>query len=57
MTMTKADDALELVELSEDQKKKRRMRSLAIALFLGLMVVLFYGVTMVKISNNIGAGA
>ncbi len=36
------------VVLTEAQKKKRRERSIAIALALGILVVLFFAVTMVK---------
>lgn len=34
--------------LSEEQKRSRRARSIAIALALGALVVLFYVVTLVK---------
>jgi hypothetical protein len=47
--------ALEMAEkqpngivLNEAQKKSRRERSIAIALALGVLVVLFFAVTMVK---------
>jgi ABC-type transporter Mla subunit MlaD len=36
------------IVLSEAQKKSRRRRSIAIALALGILVVLFFAVTMVK---------
>jgi hypothetical protein len=36
------------IVLTEAQKKSRRERSIAIALALGVMVVLFFAVTMVK---------
>ena len=36
------------IVLTEAQKKSRRSRSLAIALALGVLVVLFFAVTMVK---------
>jgi hypothetical protein len=36
------------IVLTEAQKKSRRQRSIAIALALGLLVVLFFAVTMVK---------
>ena len=36
------------VVLTEAQKKSRRERSIAIALALGVLVVLFFAVTMVK---------
>jgi hypothetical protein len=34
--------------LTEAQKKSRRQRSIAIALALGILVVLFFAVTLVK---------
>ena len=37
------------VVLSEEQKKSRKRRSLAIALVLAFLVVLFYVVTIVKL--------
>ena len=36
------------IDLSEEQKRSRRARSIAIALALGALVVLFYVVTLVK---------
>ena len=36
------------IVLTEAQKKSRRQRSIAIALALGLLVVLFFAVTLVK---------
>jgi hypothetical protein len=44
------DDKQELkgIVLTEAQKKSRRERSIAIALALGVLVVLFFAVTMVK---------
>ena len=36
------------IVLTEAQKKRRRERSIAIALALGVLVVLFFAVTMVK---------
>ena len=37
------------IELTEEQKKKRRSRNIAIAMALGLFVVVFYIVTLVKL--------
>jgi archaellum biogenesis protein FlaJ (TadC family) len=34
--------------LTEEQKRRRRARSIAIALSLGVLVLLFYAVTLVK---------
>ena len=36
------------IVLTEAQKKSRRQRSIAIALALGVLVMLFFAVTMVK---------
>ena len=38
----------EPVELTEEQKRSRRSRSIALAVILGVVVVLFYFVTLVK---------
>ena len=37
------------IVLTEEQKRRRRARSIAIALSLGVFVVLFYAVTVVKL--------
>jgi hypothetical protein len=42
------DQADDGIVLTEEQKRRRRARSIAIALSLGLLVVLFYMVTLVK---------
>ncbi|TMJ03537.1 MAG: CoxF protein [Alphaproteobacteria bacterium] len=36
------------IVLTEEQKRRRRARSIAIALSLGVLVLLFYAVTLVK---------
>ena len=36
------------IVLTEEQKRRRRARSIAIAVSLGVLVVLFYWVTLVK---------
>jgi hypothetical protein len=36
------------IVLTEEQKRRRRARSIAIAVVLGLLVVLFYVVTLIK---------
>ena len=36
------------IVLTEQQKKSRRARSIAIALSLGALVILFYAITLVK---------
>ena len=42
------DEKPKRIVLSEEQKRSRRARSIAIALALGALVVLFYLVTLVK---------
>ena len=42
------DDKPVRVELTEEQKRSRRSRSIALALILGGLVVLFYIITLVK---------
>ncbi len=41
------------VVLTEVQKKSRKRRSLAIALVLGFLAVLFYAVTIVKLGPGV----
>jgi len=41
------------VVLTPEQKKRRRARSIAIALTLGALVLLFYIVTIVKLGPNV----
>jgi hypothetical protein len=42
------DNKPEPVELTDEQKRSRRSRSIAIAVVLGVLVVLFYVITLVK---------
>jgi hypothetical protein len=42
------DEKRETIVLTEEQKRSRRARSIAIALALGALVILFYVVTLVK---------
>lgn len=42
------DKKPEPVELTEEQKRSRRSRSVALAVILGVVVVLFYVITLVK---------
>jgi hypothetical protein len=42
------DNKPEPVELTDEQKRSRRSRSIAIAVVLGVLVVLFYAITLVK---------
>lgn len=39
--------------LSAEQQRRRRGRSIAIAVSLGALVVLFYAATMVRLGNNV----
>jgi hypothetical protein len=41
-------DSKDGIVLTEEQKRRRRARSIAIAVSLGVIVVLFYLVTLVK---------
>ncbi len=43
-----SEDPADGIVLTEEQKRRRRARSIAIALSLGVLVVLFYAVTLVK---------
>jgi len=42
------DQEPDKIVLTEEQKRTRRARSLAIALALGVLVILFYVVTLIK---------
>ncbi len=42
------NDKPEPIELTEEQKRSRRSRSIAIAVVLGVLIVLFYIITLVK---------
>ena len=41
------------VVLSDEQKKRRRARNIALASVLGFLVILFYLVTIVKLGPNV----
>lgn len=41
------------VVLTEEQRKRRRARSIAIGLVLGALVLLFYAVTIVKLGPGV----
>ena len=41
------------IVLTEEQKRRRRARSIAIGLALGALVLLFYAVTIVKLGPGI----
>jgi hypothetical protein len=42
-----------MMRLTEEQKKRRRSRSIAIAWTLGAMAVLFFIVTIVRLGANV----
>jgi hypothetical protein len=42
------DDNSDKIVLTDEQKRSRRARSIAIALALGVLAILFYAVTLVK---------
>ncbi len=44
------------VQLTEEQKKKRRSRSIAIGVVLAALVLLFYVITIVKLGPGIVSG-
>ena len=50
-------DDLELVTLTESQKKARRNRSIAIGLALAALVIIFYVATIVKSGASFLSGA
>ncbi|ESW63772.1 protoheme IX farnesyltransferase [Mesorhizobium sp. LSJC268A00] len=50
--MTMIDKKLELVTLTESQKKARRNRSAAIGVALAILVVIFYVATIVKFGHT-----
>jgi ABC-type transporter Mla subunit MlaD len=45
------------IVLTPEQKRRQRTRSIAIALLLGGLVLLFFVVTMVKIGGNMASHA
>ncbi|MET2827872.1 hypothetical protein [Mesorhizobium shangrilense] len=51
--MTMIDEKLEMVTLTERQKKAQRSRSVAIGLALAVLVVIFYIATIVKFGHNL----
>lgn len=55
--MSDPRDDQEPVKLSEPERNRQRRRSIAIALMLGGLVLLFYLVTVVRIGGNIAKRA
>jgi hypothetical protein len=53
MSMMTGSDNDKGVVLTEEQKRRRNARSLAIALSLGALVLLFYVVTIVKLGPGV----
>ncbi len=45
-------EKLELVEVSEAAAKAQRKRNIAIGIALALLVIVFYGATLVKLGSN-----
>ncbi|MBN8950431.1 MULTISPECIES: hypothetical protein [unclassified Rhizobium] len=43
---------IELVKLTETQKKSRRGRNIALGLVLAGLVVLFYAITIIKVGSG-----
>ncbi len=41
------------IVLTEEQRRRRRRRSIALALVLGVVVILFYAVTIVKLGPQV----
>jgi hypothetical protein len=41
------------VDAEEERKRRQRNRSIAIAVVLGLMAILFYVATMVRLGGNV----
>ncbi|WP_217579066.1 hypothetical protein [Mesorhizobium sp. GbtcB19] len=50
--MIVADQKLELVTLTERQRKARRIRSVAIGIALAALVIIFYDVTIVRLGHH-----
>ncbi len=46
-------EVTEMVQLSDEQKKRQRKRSIAIAVSLGVLVAIFYAITLVKMGPGI----
>ena len=44
---------VERIQLTDEQKKRQRNRSIAIAVSLGLLVVMFYAITIVKMGPEV----
>lgn len=46
-------EVTEMVQLSDEQKKRQRKRSIAIAVSLACLVAIFYALTLVKMGPGI----
>lgn len=42
-----------MVELTPEQRRRQRRKNIALAIGLMLLVVLFYVITMIKLSGNV----
>lgn len=42
-----------MIQLTPEQERRRRQKNIALAIGLVLLVVLFYVITMIKLSGNV----
>ncbi len=50
-----ADDGEEGLRLTDAQRKRRRTRAIAMAVALGVLVALFYALTIARLGQNVMA--
>lgn len=43
----------DVIQLTPEQERRRRQKNIALAIGLVLLVVLFYVITMIKLSGNV----
>jgi hypothetical protein len=53
MTLTDQDPKQDGIRLTPEQLKARRQRNIAIGLSIGLLVVIFWAVTLVRLGSNV----
>jgi|APFre7841882724_1041349.scaffolds.fasta_scaffold259707_2 hypothetical protein len=51
--MTEMNDGLPNADIRSAELKRRRLRSLAIALSLGFLVIMFYAATIVRLGSSV----
>ncbi len=51
--MVSQDDKPASAQDAADQARRQRMRSIAIAVCLGLLVIMFYAATIVRLGGNV----